>query len=244
MTARRLGRWGVGVLTLACLAWLPALTASADEEALREGNRLFRRGDLERALATYRAGYDDPDPVLAYNLGTTAHHLGRLPEAVLWYRRAAELSGDGDLWVAQNLDAARNTLGAARLDPRPPWSVLEVHRSKLTWLAAALAWASLILLLLHRRGRGRGWRYAADGFGIAALLLLAVAAATAWLAPVPAVLLEPCPAAEPRLDAGSEVWGRPDAEGGFRIELGDGERVTCSRDAVGEIRSRERFLLR
>ena len=44
-----------------------------------EGNRLFRAGDLPGALAAYGSGYDPahPDPLLAYNLGATAHRLGR-----------------------------------------------------------------------------------------------------------------------------------------------------------------------
>src|SRR5262245_59538298 len=73
--------------------------------ALREGNRRFHAGDLEEAMEAYAAGYDGADPLLAYNLGTTAHHLDRLPEALLWYRRAiaSDSGGAGNPWLRDNL---------------------------------------------------------------------------------------------------------------------------------------------
>lgn len=228
---------------LPALLWALCLPVHAGQEALREGNRLFRRGDLEAALEAYRAGYDGADPVLAYNLGTTAHHLGRLPEAVLWYRRAEEMAGNGDLWLTQNLADARQALGAAHLSPPPPWGLLEAHRHRLAWLAVGLAWLSLGLLLTARRQTSRRALRAADVSGLLAAALFTTAVASASLAPTPAVLLEPCGTAESRLAAGSEIWGRDDGEDGFRVELSDGTELTCPRAAVAEVRPPAAFFL-
>ena len=79
--------------------------------ALNEGNRRFRDGQIEAAVEAYLRGYSPaaPHPTLLYNLGTALHHLDRLPEAILWYRRAAE---SDDLWLKDNLLLARRSLGS------------------------------------------------------------------------------------------------------------------------------------
>lgn len=214
----------------------PLVAAPTAETALREGNRLFRAGRLEEALAAYAGGWDprSPQPVLAYNLGTTAHHLGRLPEAVLWYRRAAPGLG-GDRWLVENLARARRDLGTGA--PAPPGlpARLAAWWSWLLAAGAASAWVWLALLLLGRGAEDRLWS-PADLPGLVAGLLLLSALVTPFLAPRPAVLLEPCGGGEAALPAGAEVWGRPAEGGAFRIEL-PGTEILCPPGAAEPVGS-------
>jgi tetratricopeptide (TPR) repeat protein len=198
--------------------------------ALEEGNRLFREGDLEEAMVAYAAGHgrenSDLDPLLAYNLGAAAHHLGRLPEALLWYRRA-EAGGSEDPWLRDNLELVRRDLGVPPEGVSSTWGFW-VEKSRWISLAGvALAWGTLGLLLFRRRPR---LRLAAP----AALLSCAVFAAGLLLelrGPRAAVLLEGCPPGEAGLTPGTEVWVLADGEG-WRI-LGDGRRLRCPASAVG-----------
>lgn len=207
------------------------------EAALRAGNRLFRRGDLEAAYDAYRAGYRGTDPVLAYNLGTTAHHLGRLPEAVLWYRRAEAADGAGDdPWLAQNLESARRRLAAPRHPPPVVWGWLQRRGGALGVAAVVLAWLALGLLLADRR---RSFRWAAGRRGGGALAVLALLCWTAaWLpsaaGPRPLVFLEACPGDGGGLPAGSEAWGRREGES-YLVRLPGGGRLDCPRASVGEV---------
>lgn len=229
---------GVGLLTLVLLALLAlgacGETPSAETRtALEDGNRLFRSGQLESALETYRAGWNPrrPNAQLAYNLATTAHHLDRLPEAVLWYRRA--LAADpGDRWLAENLALAREQLATAPTPPPGPLARLGRHRPGLLAVAAGLAWLALGLLLA-------GPRRWADGCGLAALVLLLAGLAIPHLAPVPAVVLEDCGTAGPR--AGEEVWVPPSADpeaepGGAVSVLTAGRESRCPASALALVR--------
>ena len=148
-------------LSLAALLLLPSLALAAQldpssdpdpQTALEQGNRHFRAGRLEEALSSYRAGWDPrhPHPILAYNLGTTAHHLGQLPEAVLWYRRAIRIAGDGDVWLTENLARARERLAAPRWPPSGLLAWLARQRSGLWILGALAGWTALGLLLSRR----------------------------------------------------------------------------------------------
>jgi len=196
-----------------------AETSTDPRDSLKEGNRLFRTGRLEEAFDVYRAGWDPehPDPVLAYNLGTTAHHLGRLAEAVLWYRRAASTSGGGDdLWLTENLDRARDRLGAPRLPPKGLLTRLARHRTPL-WILGALAGWTALGLLLTGRSAARLW---SDVLAAFAILLLALALLAPRFAAVPAVVLEPC--GDGALPAGAEVWARPLADGGASVATPEG----------------------
>lgn len=213
--------------------------------ALEDGNRHFRAGRLEQALEAYRSGWraDHRDPVLAYNLGTTAHHLGRLPEAVLWYRRAQGASAR-DRWLADNLARARQALDAPRLPPPGPWSRWATHRSLVLAVGALCAWAALTwwtvrrwitggspgvsLERLGRRGADRG----ADLLAVLGALLLAFGLVVSLGAARPAVLLEACG----DLPAGSEVWVRPGEDGGYRIPRPDRGSLECPGDAVAPLR--------
>ncbi len=234
-TAARLAPWVLSPL-LALLALLVASALAAAEPtgsraALRRGNRLYRQGDLAGAAAAYRAAADQGDPLLAYNLATTLHHLGDLPEAVLWYRRAATGLGP-DPWLEQNLARARADLasaGARRLGP--PRLLAPILRRP--WLPAALgagcAWAALLVLLFASAGSGRRWRRPrrwAGGLLACGLALWAGELALARLGPRPAVLLGACG----ELPAGSEAWVMPESGGRLRVLAAE---ESCERDAVG-----------
>lgn len=211
---------------------LPGAASSGDsppspidpKTALEEGNRHFRTGRLEDALATYRAGWNPrrPDPVLAYNLGTTAHHLGRLPEAVLWYRRAAEVSNQ-DRWLIENLERARRHLGAPRT-ASPDLVTRLAGLQGLLWVLAALGGCGALGLLLARRP---DLERPADLLTVLAAGFLAAALLLPRLAATPAVVLEPCDG----LPAGSEVWTRPAADGGFEVTTAEGP-VRCPPGSV------------
>jgi len=231
---RRIAR---ALLLLSCAAALPATVAARIERtdpsaALALGNRRFAAGDLDGALAAYASGLAPgrPDRLLAYNLGSTAHHLGRLPEAVLWYRRAA--AGDSrmesDRWLAENLASARGELQQAGVPPPDtdsPWIAARGLARPLVWTGVAVSWAALpLFLLLPSPWRRRLVATAA----VLAVAAFAVGAALPYAAPRAAVLLAPCGDALP---AGSEVLVR--AVRGGRFQVVDGP--VCPARAVGLI---------
>ncbi|HYO15615.1 MAG TPA: tetratricopeptide repeat protein [Thermoanaerobaculia bacterium] len=205
-----------------------AVDLTRPDVALEEGNRLFREGDLEEALAAYAAGYGrgdpDLDPLLSYNLGVTAHHLGHLPEALLWYRRA-EAAGSEDPWLRDNLELVRRALGTPPEGVPSAWGSW-VERSR--WLVLAgvvLAWGTLALLVVRPRLRL-----------VAPTALLSCTVFTAGLlldlrGPRAAVLLAGCPEGEGGLPAGTEVWVLADGEG-WRV-LGDERGLRCPAGTVG-----------
>lgn len=200
-----------------------AAAAGVDAEAaLREGNRLFRDGELDAAIAAYRRGPAETTPLLAYNLGTAYHRQGRLPEAVLWYRRAAA-TGSHDPWLRENLESARDELGAVRLGPGTAAAPLLRRPWLATAGAAVLAWGALAAaLFLPARRRRAG----ALALLAAALALWAAGFGAQRLGPREAVLLEPCG----ELPAGSEVWVEAADGKGFHVR---GEDRTCPAPAVG-----------
>jgi hypothetical protein len=223
-----------GLVLLSVLAGLATGDPTDPSLALREGNRLFEQGEMEAALTAYAAGWQDgdgeSDALLAYNLGTTALHLGRLPEALLWYRRAEAAAAAEDPWLRDNLEIVRRSLTAAPGEaPGSAWAVWAVWMGAPRWLTIAgvvLAWAALALLVLPGRLRRRP---------AAAAAVFACAAFLAGLlldryGPRAAVLLAPCPGAG--RPAGSEVWVLRAGEDTWRV-LGDGEDSRCSAAGVG-----------
>jgi tetratricopeptide (TPR) repeat protein len=198
--------------------------------ALRKGNRLFEEGKLEEAMSVYAAGYGrgaaDLDPLLAYNLGTTAHHLGRLPEALLWYRRA-EASAHRDPWLEDNLAILERSLGAADR-PAPGWAAWADAGRWLSMTSVVLAWAALALLASGRRVRR---------LLVPAALLSCAAFGGGFLldrkGPRPAVLLESCPAGTESLPAGTEILVLPDGQG-WRV-LGQTD-LRCPDPAIGLVK--------
>lgn len=239
------------VLALAATAALglaPADTSapapSGPEAALREGNHRFHKGDFEGAMEAYASGWDGSAPVLAYNLGTTAHHLERLPEALLWYRRAEAARGGGDPWLRDNLELVRAQLDASSTEvvshPRSGgWSfwmgVLMDRRQQLALLGAVLAWGVLPALFLARSPRAR--RTAVAAVAVLAGLPFLGAFLLDGLGPRGAVLLRDCPGAGGGLAAGSEVRVFPEPDGRWRIPEGGGNSLVCPAEAVGLVDS-------
>lgn len=188
-------------------------------DALLRGNRLVRRGELEAAVDAYRVGWPGAGgtaATLAYNMATTYHRLGRRPEALLWYRRA-QRRAPGDRWIAENLDLARTELAATRLPAASPATLLAAHPGWSATLAVVLAWTAFALLLARRSLARRLPAPLADhGWAAVAALALLVWAAGAALAawgPRAAVLIDACATDDARLEAGSEVWVTPAADG-------------------------------
>lgn len=128
----------LGVLVAVLLLSLPGLATPADPQAaLAEGNRRFAKDEIAAALEAYIRGYAGRSAgrsaggspavdgalahALAYNAGTCAMQLGRLPEALLWYRRA-EAIAPGDPWLRDNLALARRALGDSP-EEEPAWTI-------------------------------------------------------------------------------------------------------------------------
>lgn len=253
LTGRRIGPPAfLALLGLLAPALLSATLAGRDgltpaETALAAGNRLVRDGRLEEALNVYISGYEgtgSPDPVLAYNLGTVAHHLDRLPEALLWYRRAeigvrgADPALRADL--SDNLELAHRSLESLGVQPGEPpaaWRLWIENRQHLPLLGIVLSWCALPLLALRPGIRGKVL------VPLAVLSGLAAAAGTEPrlllnAGPRPAVLLQPCPTTDTGLPAGSEVWVTPDGPGSWRVVRHDirrdaGRELRCPGEAVG-----------
>ena len=196
----------VGLLAALCLAFVALVVVGQDGSsdpvaALTEGNRLFRSGQLQEAAEAYERGFSmqSPHPTLVYNLGTTMHHLDRLPEAILWYRRGGESQ---DPWLQENLWLARRSLGSQTL---PPGGALG-HLTENAWLlktsGIVLAWLTLAIYLVVPR---LPWWSLAS---LACLILLLYGGAWGlerW-GPAPAVLLQDCSTPAGDLPAGTEVW--------------------------------------
>jgi hypothetical protein len=223
----------IGVLLILGLVLaVPAAAQSAQVEALREGNRLFREGRVEEAYSAYLAGHDDADPhaVLSYNLGTAAHHLDRLPEAILWYRRAAELN-PGDPWLQENLEMARNTLGLQPYAEPGLVGAASRHTAMVYYLAAIIAWVGTALWFARPRGRLLGPALVVT----VGVVIYGGALLASHLAPVAGVVTTTCSAPTGDLPSGSEVW----IVGGS-IETVDvaagGSVLRCPTDSVTPIR--------
>lgn len=216
------------VPVLLLLAGAPA--GAADTGALEAGNRWFEKDDLETALEAYAEGWTGDgsplDAALAYNAGTAALRLGRLPEALLWFRRA-QAAAPRDPWVRDNLATARASLGHPPPEAPLPWRLLLQHGSWAACGGIALAWVTFGLIALRKPPRPV-W------LSILAVLSCAVFAAgllAGRIGPRPAVLLEPCPDARTGLHAGREVWVLADGDGWRIVE--EGRDLACPAGAVG-----------
>jgi tetratricopeptide (TPR) repeat protein len=212
--------------------------------ALNEGNRLFRNGQVQEAVEVYSSGYDpaSPHPTLLYNLGTALHHLDRLPEAILWYRRAAEVggavsaedagedapaAGKGDPWLQENLWLARRSLGSEVLPAGGPLGWVGRHAGSLRIAAIVLAWAALLTLIALPRMPTWG----VAGVAVLALVLYGGAIAVDRWGPRAAVVLQDCFTGAGELPAGTEIWVRPATGGGWLISGSD--NAVCEADTVG-----------
>ena len=229
-TAAQLGVSAVGSLAIAGLLWAFVATAADGSEvdsqaALNEGNRLFRDGKLEEAVAAYELGYSptEPHPTLLYNLGTALHHLDRLPEAILWYRRADD---SDDPWLEENLWLARRSLGSQILPATGSLGWLSRHTGGLRLTAIAFAWMTLLLVFLSPKAPPWTWIL----ISLSTLSLYGGASAVDRWGPRPAVVLSDCSTPAGDLPAGTEAWVRATAEGQWAV-VGS-EQVVCSPDSV------------
>lgn len=212
----------IGLATIAATEGVGEVDSQA---ALNEGNRLFREDQLAAAAEAYRAGYSPhaPHPTLLYNLGTTLHHLGELPEAILWYRRA---HAEDDTWLEENLWLARRSLGSQQLPPGGTFGWLGNHAGLLQGLAIALSWATLFTLIVW--SRAPLW-LPLLGALLAASLFGGALAVERW-GPHPAVVLEDCSSASADVPAGTEAWVTRRSDGGWN--LSGTAQVVCPPDSV------------
>jgi len=213
------------VLALAAIFVLAADEPVDSLAALQEGNRLFRNGQIEAAIEAYRQGYspDEPHATLVYNLGTAYHHLDRLPEAVLWYRRAADSE---DPWLQENLWLARRALGSQNLPPAGFLGRLTENRQVLRIAAVAIGWILLIVLVfVPRVPLG-----AVIGAAVLAIGLYGTALGMERWGPRPAVLLQDCHTPGGELPAGTEAWVRPLGDGTWRVAASSD--VVCPAESV------------
>lgn len=197
--------------------------------ALAEGNRLFRDGLVAEAAEAYRAGYDPttPHPTLVYNLGTALHHLDRLPEAILWYRRG---EANADPWLEENLWLARRTLGSQILPASGITDLIARHGTWLRIAGIACAWLALgAWLVAAHRGRAL-----ALALFLVAGGLYATAVVGGRLGAEAAVLLEDCATTAGDLPAGTEVWVRRLPSGDWRIAARS-EAAVCPADSVAPV---------
>ncbi len=238
---------GVGALTVGALTFTAGRAQSPPADpltALNEGNRLFRNGQIQEAVDVYTTGYDPaaPHPTLLYNLGTALHHLDRIPEAILWYRRAAEvggatsaedagdeapIAGQGDPWLQENLWLARRSLGSEMLPASGALGWLGRHGGSLRIAAIVLAWIALLALLVAPRMPI--WGFA--GIAVLAFAFYGGAIAVDRWGPRAAVVLEDCFTPVGELPAGTEIWVRPASSGGWLISGSD--NAVCEGGTVG-----------
>ncbi|MEL7060683.1 MAG: hypothetical protein AAGN46_11710 [Acidobacteriota bacterium] len=221
--------WLAGVSVPALPVGADSSVASVTEErdalgALAAGNDLVEAGELERAIEVYRSGWSPrrQHPTLAYNLGTTLHLSDRLPEAILWYRRADA----DDPWVEENLWLARRSLGSRRIATGGPWAPVAAQAGTLSNVGIGLAWLALLGLAFERRLPRATWLALALG----AILTFGAARALERWGPRPAVLLATCRSPAGDLPAGTEVEARWD--GTWRVA---GETFECPDQAVEPI---------
>ena len=220
------------ILPLVVLAGLAAVGAAEPQtdqiDSLREGNRLYREGRLEEAYLAYLNGYrpEAPHPILTYNVATTSHHLGDLPEAILWYRRTENVN-PGDPWLRENLEHARASLGLQPYPAPGATGLLASHRHTLLYLAAALAWIGVGLWIARPRRSAR----AAMALVVSGVLLYTITYLAGVAAPRAAVVTEACSGDHGDLPAGSEVWVIDEDAESYEIAAG-AARIHCPQAAV------------
>lgn len=134
--------------------------AISPAEAYNEGNRKYRDGDYEGALALYDS-ITTVNPGLEYNRGAAHLKAGRLGKAAVHFRRALKLQ-PGDTDTQASLDYI-NSIKTDREKLQKQGALEEVFAAVyaqlsvdgLAWVTLALyylAGASATLLLLNNRG--------------------------------------------------------------------------------------------
>jgi Ca-activated chloride channel family protein len=101
-----------------CRAWL-----NPTRDRIAEGNRLFKQGKFDDAIAKYgEALVDNPDsPLLNFNMGDANYKVGKYAEAMASYSRVRGLDADSKraARTAYNVGNAQYRLGAAAEADKP-----------------------------------------------------------------------------------------------------------------------------
>lgn len=203
---------------------------------LQPSDELAPRAELEASLARHAAAWTaesgEARRLAAYNAGTVALQLGRLPEAVLWLRRAEVGAWGQDGWTADNLAAVRRLVDGGEPSLATKWSLVARAAPWLSWGGVALAWTAFGLGLARGARPSQSMRSRSRrtlGALAAAGLLYFTGFALARWGPREAVLLQECPGLP--APPGREVWVLPGAEA-VRV-LGPAPARPCPAASVG-----------
>jgi hypothetical protein len=153
-----------------------ATALAGPSELLDEANAAYLAGDYPQAATTYEALIEAGHPTgdLYYDLGNALYRQGLLPESILAWKRAEQLSPrDGD--IRANLDRARaqarDQLDSAS-SPNPFFWEESLSLQEMAWFAALL-WGLLGLLgIVHQRRRDVDLAIPGLLLGLPALLLV------------------------------------------------------------------------
>ena len=134
-----------------------ATALAGPSELLDEANAAYLAGDYSQAATTYEALIEAGHPTgdLYYNLGNALYRQGQLPESILAWKRAEQLSPrDGD--IRANLDRARSQ-AADQLDnsspPNPFFWEESLSLQEMAWSAAVLLGLLGMLGIIRQRRR-------------------------------------------------------------------------------------------
>lgn len=136
-------------LLLTVFIWFPqsGFTNSNTQAFIRQANLEFSSGYYDHALELYLSvlekGYESPE--LYYNIGNTYYKLNRIPEAILYYERALNLSPN-DENTQFNLELAR-TRTIDKIESIPEFFYERWFRSILN-IYSADGWGTLSIVLL------------------------------------------------------------------------------------------------
>ena len=224
--------------------------AAADPPArFREGNDLFRAGDVPKAIEAYRdvAMSGAESASLYWNWAAAALSRGHSGEALWALLRGREIE-PGDRALSREIERLREAanLDPAEIAPVPLAAVRRLgRRFHLDLVSVALLAGSVILHALARRALGPGrLSIAADltlGLGV---LVAAVPLAGAFAQPTAAVVQAGAPlldAASPTastigtLREGEVVVVLAESEGYLRIEDSSGARGWASTESVRSV---------
>ncbi len=130
---------------MVALLMVLALVGADSTTLLREANTAAEQGQLEKAIARYRALLaEDPDATGAWlNLGNTAYRAGELARAIAAFR-IAEAKAPRDLRVANSLAHARRDVKDRVEPPAPPAILRGLFFWHYGFSVAELGWILLL----------------------------------------------------------------------------------------------------
>lgn len=174
--------WTLMVLFFAALIFVPGVLADGGDMAA--ANALATNGRTAEAIRAYEnlvsQGVDDP--ALYFNLGNAYYQNGEWGQAILNYRRAAELAPrDGDVQhnlalargqAVDQLDQASGTMGTIFLTDAAAWLTLNE-----TAVLSLLLWTLLCMVFFVVRRMAHGRRRTLLQYSLVPLALLFLLAA-------------------------------------------------------------------